>query len=37
MVVSRYLQEANVIAGNGLNQVFRRRDLTESHLEVIRI
>ena len=32
-----YLQEANVVAGDRLDQVLRRRDLAKGHLEMVGI
>lgn len=32
-----YLQEADIVAGDRLDQVLRRRDLAKGHLEMIGI
>jgi hypothetical protein len=34
---SLYLQEADIIAGDCLDQMLRRRDLAKSHLEMVGI
>jgi hypothetical protein len=34
---SMYLQEANIVAGDRLDQMLRCRDLAKSHLEMVGI